>query len=264
MARTVPDLALAMSVLAGPDPRVPLGCPVGAAAFAAFAVASQRETADLPLAGIRVAVTDDFGLAVPVEPQILAVLHAQITVLESLGAVVETACPDLTEADRLFDTTRALDMATSLGEVVAANRDVVKAEVVWNVERGLALTAADLIAAAEGRTRLHHAMTDFFGRYDVLLAPSTQVLPFPSQQRWPRTVAGVPMETYVDWMRSLSLISATGCPAVSVPAGFTGTGLPVGVQLVAADSADLTLLRVAHHYTQATRHAERAPVLSHR
>ncbi len=197
----------------------------------------------------------------PVEPEILDVLLDQVRVFEQLGAVVEEAVPDLRDADEVFDTTRALDMATALRDTVAAHREQVKPEVVWNVEKGLALTGPQLMDAALARTRLHEATRSFFDAYDLLLCPTAQVLPFPSEQRWPRTVAGVEMQTYVEWMRSATLISATGCPAVSVPGGFSPAGLPVGLQLVAAHGRDVELLRAARAYDVATRHAERAPVL---
>jgi len=260
IGRSVDDVVLAMSVLAGPDPRVPLACPVGAERFRALA-AEEPDADGRPLAGVRVGVSTDFGLGVPVEQEILDVLAAQTRVLEELGAVVEPACPDLGDADEVFDTTRAFDMATSLRTVVAEHRQQVKPEVIWNVERGLALTAEQLMDAAVARTRLHEAVRAFFDRYDVLLTPTTQVLPFPADERWPRSVAGMPMRTYVEWMRSASLISATGCPAVSVPGGFSPGGLPVGLQLVAADGGDVELLRVARAYDAATRHADTAPRL---
>ncbi|MFI7481274.1 amidase [Kocuria sp. M1R5S2] len=260
IARTVDDVVLAMSVLAGPDPRIPLACPVGREPFRALAAEGTTDAAR-PLAGVRVGLSTDFGLGVPVEPAVTDVLTAQARVFEELGAVVEPACPDLRDADEVFDVTRAFDMATALREVVAEHRELVKPEILWNVEKGLALTADQLMDAALARTRLHEAVREFFGRHDVLLAPTTQVLPFPSEDRWPREVAGVPMRTYVEWMRSVCLVSATGCPAVSVPGGFSAGGLPVGLQLVAADGQDVALLRIARAYETATRFADTPPPL---
>jgi amidase len=262
IARSVDDLVLAMTVLTGPDPRIPLDCPVGPDRFRALAAERAPDPGALPLAGVRIGLSPDLGLDVPVEQEILDVLTTQAGVFERLGAVVEHAAPDLRDADEVFDVTRAFDMATSLRSVLAEHRELVKPEIVWNVEKGLALTAEQLLDAALARTRLHEAVRSFFGRFDVLLTPTTQVLPFPSEQRWPRSVAGVPMRTYVEWMRSVSLISATGCPAVSVPGGFSRDGLPVGLQLVAAHGHDVELLRAARAYDLATRHAETAPALS--
>jgi len=263
MARTVEDIALAMSVLAGPDPRVPTGCPVSATDFATDFATGTAETrhSERPLAGVRIGLSTDFGLGVPVESEIVDVLRAQAKVFEELGATVEQSCPDLSDADEVFDVTRAFDMATNLRDVVAQHRDQVKSDVIWNVEKGLSLTAADLMTTAVARTRLHESMRSFFGSYDVLLSPTTQVLPFESEQRWPRTVAGVQMSSYIEWMRSVCLISATGCPAISVPGGFSPAGLPVGLQLVAAHGDDVRLLRVSAAFEAATRHADHAPAL---
>lgn len=261
IARSADDVALAMSVLTGPDPRVPLACPVPPTQFRALVDETPTGTGDRPLADVRIGLSTDFGIGVPVEAEILDILEAQARVFEELGATVEPACPDLRDADEVFDTTRAFDMATSLRDVVLKHRELVKPEIVWNVEKGLALTPEQMINGAVARTRLHEAVRTFFHRYDVLLAPTTQVLPFSSTQRWPRAVAGVPMETYIEWMRSATLVSATGCPAISVPGGFSPGGLPVGLQLVAAHGHDADLLRTARAYDHATRCADRVPEL---
>jgi amidase len=244
-------------VLTGPDPRVPVACPVDAAAFAQVGSAERHEESR-PLAGVRVGLTTDFGLNVPVETGIVDVVLAQAAVFEELGAKVVPACPDLCDADEVFDVTRALDMAVNLSPLVKEHGDLVKPEVRWNIDKGLRLTGTDLMNAAVARTRLHLAVRTFFDAFDVLLAPTTQVLPFDAQLRHPTSIEGVDMTTYIEWMRSVCVISATGCPSISVPAGFS-TGLPVGLQLVAAHGQDARLLAVAQAYQQATRHGTTAP-----
>lgn len=273
MARSVEDVILALSVIAGPDPRSPVWCPTPAGAFAALLTeeVGRGSTPDRPLAGVRVAVTTDFGLDVPVEGEVAGVVLREAEVLAGLGASVVPACPRLREADRVFDATRAFDMALSLREVVAGFPEQVKEEVHWNVGRGLALTAEDLMDVAVARGRLDREIGRFFGAggegdgtgrtFDVLLAPTAQLAPFPAEWTWPREVAGTPMGTYIEWMRSATLISATGCPAISVPGGFTAAGLPVGLQLVGAPGRDVDLLRVARAYDEATRYADRAPAI---
>ncbi|WP_413543833.1 amidase family protein [Citricoccus nitrophenolicus] len=272
MARSVEDVILAMSVIAGPDSRSPVWCPTLAGAFSSLLA----EEVGRPLAGVRVAVTTDFGLDVPVEGEVAGVVLREAEVLAELGASVVPACPRLRDADRVFEATRAFDMALSLREVVAGHPGQVKDEVIWNVERGVALTAEDLMEVAVARGRLDQEIGRFFGTdgadpsgggakggtgYDVLLAPTTQLVPFPAEWTWPQEVAGERMGTYVEWMRSATLISATGCPAISVPGGFTAAGLPVGLQFVGAPGRDVDLLRVARAYDEATRHAERAPAV---
>ena len=95
-------------------------------------------------------------------------------------------------------------------------------------------------------------MRRFFCEYDVLVLPVSQVPPFPADQEYPSAINGRPMESYLDWMRSAYLITVTGCPAISVPAGVTYDGLPVGVQIVAPHGADRWLLEIAAAFEAAT------------
>ena len=104
-------------------------------------------------------------------------------------------------------------------------------------------------------------MRRFFDRFDVFASPAAQVLPFEASQRYPTSINGIEFETYLDWMRSACLISATGLPALSVPAGFSDAGLPVGLQLAMKHGSDFELLQVAYGFEQATRHAQREPAL---
>lgn len=243
LAHDVEDVRLLMRVLVGPDP----ASPSALACDDSYASEPPR-----PLDGLRVGWTPDFGLGVPVEHEVLEVLTRQLSVFEELGARVELACPDLSDADEVFQTTRAFDFATNYGDLLAEHRHQMKQAVQWNIDKGLALTAGDLISANSARARLGVAVRDYFSRYDVLLAPAVQVTPFDAREEYPATVEGTAMETYLDWMRAATLISATGLPSLSVPGGFTAAGLPVGLQMVTADRADRLLLRVAHAFEDAT------------
>ncbi|MCW2578062.1 MAG: Amidase, Asp-tRNAAsn/Glu-tRNAGln amidotransferase subunit, partial [Modestobacter sp.] len=236
LGRTVGDVALAMSVLAGQDPRVPISLTDDPAGFAA-----QLPTA---LTGLRVAWAPDLGGRVTVDPAITSVLASSVGVFESLGAVVEEACPDLSGADEVFGTLRAWLFEASFGEIARRSPDRVKESIRWNAEMGAKLTGPDLARAEQVHTRLHERVVGFFERFDVLLAPTTQVLPFPVEIEYPTEIGGVRQDNYLEWMRSCTLISATGCPALSVPGGFTADGLPVGLQIVAAPRADRRVLEV--------------------
>ena len=258
MARSVDDLALGMSVVAGPHPDSPLPSPLGPHAFAALL--DDEGPADL--SGVRIGVSIDLGVGVPVAPEVRRVMLEQAEVLTSLGATVEESAPRLTDADEVFDVQRAFEMATNLRRLVREHSDdgMIKPEVIWNVTRGLEMGAEQLMSAAEARGRLDAAVREWFGQWDLLLTPTVQVMPFPTEETWPREIDGVQLETYVEWMRSCSVISATRCPAVSVPAGFVD-GLPVGMQLVGAPYADARLLALTRVYERVTRHAEVAPQL---
>lgn len=251
MARTVADTALLLSALAGPDPRAPISLETPGAAFD---VPLERELLDL-----RVAFSPDLGARVPVEPEVAEVVRQAAGTFADLGCAVEEACPDLEGADEVFLTLRAWMFDASYGPLVDAHPSKVKETIRWNVEQGRGLSGADLARAEVLHTALHERVLAFFGSYDVLLLPVSQVPPFAIELEYPTEVAGVHLETYLDWMRSCSLISATGCPAISVPGGFTPGGLPVGVQLVTAPRQDLLAFQAGHAFEQATRHGERRP-----
>jgi amidase len=253
LGRTVADVALQLSALAGPDPRVPLSLSDDPSAFAA----------PLPerLDGLRVAWAPDLGGRTTVDPAVTGVLAASLPVFEELGAVVEEACPDLDGADEVFGTLRAWLFDATFSDLIRRHPDQVKETIRWNAALGARLTGADLARAEQRHTKLFERMVEFFTRFDVLLCPTTQVLPFPVELEYPTEIAGEPQEDYLAWMRSCTLLSPTGCPALSVPGGFTPDGLPVGLQVVGPPRADRRVLEVGHAFEQATRFGERRPLL---
>jgi amidase len=253
MGRTVADVALTLSAVAGPDLRVPISLGDPGAPFAA----------PLPerLDGLRVAWAPDLGGRIRVDPAITAVLGAAAGVFEELGATVTPDCPDLSGADDVFGTLRAWLFDASYTELARQHPGQVKEAIRWNAEMGAKLSGTDVARAEMAHTALYERVVAFFERYDVLLAPTTQVLPFPVEQEYPTEIGGEPLENYLEWMRACTLITPTGCPALSVPAGFTPDGLPVGLQVVAAPRGDRRVLEVGHAFEQATRFGERRPPL---
>lgn len=251
MARSVADAALMLSAVAGPDPRSPIALQDPGSDFA---VPLERD-----LGGLRVAWSPDFAHALPVEPEVVRALEPALQVFAELGCKVEEACPDFSGAEEVFRTLRAWQFEMALGGVVERHRDQVKESVVWNVEVGRALTGRDLARAETLHAELFHRTREFFERYDVLLLPVSQVPPFDADLEYPTAVAGVPQESYLDWMRSAYWVSATGCPALSVPGGFTEDGLPVGLQVVGPHRADLLVLQVGHAFEQRTGVGLRRP-----
>jgi amidase len=121
-----------------------------------------------------------------------------------------------------------------------------KAALRAEIARGRALTGSQLIHATSLQASLAERVGAFFDRYDYLACPVTQVEPFPVEQEFPTEVDGVPMASYIEWMRATSRVSVLACPAISIPAGFSAAGLPVGLQLVARPFAERSLLEVAH------------------
>ena len=256
MARTVADVALLLMVLSGPDRRVPL------ALDAAPPVAEPDQIAGLlerDLRGVRVAWSADLGL--PVEPAVLETLAPARQVLTDLGCEVIDAAPDLSGADFVFRTWRAFRLATNLGPLLRQHPGQIGPNVTWNIERGLELSVADLGRATLWHAALAERVSAFFDSYEVLACPVAQVVPFDVTLDWVHDIDGHPQHTYLDWMASAYLISVTGLPAISVPAGFTPDGLPVGLQLVGRRRADWALLGVARAVEAATGHGRTVPPL---
>ena len=254
MARTVDDLALLLSVLAQPHPADPLSTGL-----------VLPPTIDPPQRAPRVAWSRDLG-GLPISPEIHDVLDQLRADLDVLGWEVTEATPDLSGADEAFLTLRAF-LYAERAEAMAPFMSQLKATVQGEIERGQALTTPEVLAAYTQLDVLRKRALEFFDRskdsggYDLLLAPVTQVSPFPIDIEYPTEVAGVAMGSYVEWMRSCYLISATGCPTLSLPGGFTPDGLPVGVQIIGAPNADAQLLQAAKAIETATRHGEKGPDL---
>ena len=245
IARTVDDVALLLSALAGPDPRDPLS--VGGA-FAGVAEGDVR--------GLRIAWSRDLG-GLPVDPAVTAVLEQRRATLEALGCVVEDAEPSFEGADEAFEVLRGVTFAGAFKSILHQ----VKPALADNVRFGLSLTPERIARALELRGALFARMRTFLEGYDVLAAPVTQVPPFSVEEEFPRAIAGVEMGSYLEWFRSCSRITVTSHPAVAVPAGFTEDGLPIGLQLVGRLRGEAELLRLARAYTEATGLAERRPGL---
>jgi amidase len=252
MARTVADAALMLSVLAGPDPRSPIAVSEDGGQFA--------RPLGRDFEGTRVAWAK--GLGLPFEPAVREAVDGQRGVFESLGCVVEEAEPDLAGADEAFKAWRAWAFELGLAEDLEKHRDQMKDTVVWNIEAGARLTGPQLGRAEVVRTQAYHRVREFLERYEFLVLPVSQVLPFPVEQEYVAEIGGVAMGTYIDWMKSCYLISAVGNPALAVPCAFTEGGLPVGLQIVGRHQDDWGVLQLGHAFEQATGLWRRRPPLA--
>jgi amidase len=249
MARTVADLALLLSAIAGPDDRSPIALADPGAGFAG--------SLDRNLAGVRIAWADDLDL--PWGAEVLEVVDRARPVFESLGAVVETAAPDFRGADQAFKAWRAWAFEAKLGDLHRRHAGRIKATVAGEIVRGRALGGPDLARAEQARSALYQRVREFFDRYDFLILPTVQVLPFPITTEYPMEIEGVAMESYIDWMKSCWFVSTVGNPALSVPAGFSSEGLPIGLQIVGRHRDDLGVLQLGHAFEAATGHGRRRP-----
>jgi amidase len=250
MARTVTDLALLMSVLVGADPRSPWSADADASAY----FPPRRE--ERPL---RVAWSPDLGGQAVVAREVIDALEPVVAGMAAHGWQVEPVTPDLAGAVETFRVLRAVQMQATLGPVVEANPGRVKSDAVWNVEEGAKLDGPTIARAELSATRLFHTMREFFESFDLLVTPTCQVVPFVVATRYPRSIDGVPMGDYLEWMNLPSAITATGCPAISVPAAFTPDGLPVGLQLVGPRLREDRLLGIALAFEENCGASARSP-----
>jgi amidase len=250
MARSVADLALMLSAIAGPDPRSPIAIDQPGAGFAA--------PLDRDFRGARIAWSRTLG-GLPVDPEVTRVLEASLSAFADIGCTVEAADPDLHDADQIFETLRAWHFEAVHGELLATQRRNLKQTVIWNIEEGMKLSGRDVGRAERRRTELFHRMRAFFERYDFLICPVVQVLPFDVKTEYPMEVDGHPFGSYIEWMKSCYMISATTLPALSVPAGFSSGGLPVGLQIVGRHQDDFGVLQLGHAFEQATGWGARRP-----
>jgi amidase len=243
MARNVGDLALFLGALAGPDRRSPVSIDEPGAAFGDLAGPGDGSGADA-LRGARVAWSPTLS-GLPVEVDVLSALDGVRAALESAGAHVDEVDPPLDGADEAFETLRAFQFELAYGALYDRSPEQLKATIRWNIEAGRRLSGADVGRAERLRGKLFEAMSGFFERYDVVVGPVCQVVPFAVETEYPTEVAGQAMGSYIEWMRSCSRITMTACPALSLPAGFTPDDLPVGVQLVTPHRAERRLLSLA-------------------
>ena len=244
IARTVEDAAFLLSAMAGPDLRAPVSIAEPGSVFARPLRRSFKK--------VRVAWTKDFG-GLPVEPAVTAVLERQKKVFKELGCVVEEACPDFSGATEAFETLRAVSFAARLAPLLKTHRAQLKDTVIWNIEQGLALDGAKIARAEVLRTELYQRMRAFLEKYEFLLGPVNQLPPFPVDTEYPTEIAGVKLGNYLDWMKSCYYVTITSHPAISVPAGFTPGGLPVGLQIVGRYRDDFGVLQLAHAFERETQ-----------
>jgi amidase len=251
IARTVEDTALLFSAMAGPDARVPTTHAEPGKVFARPLARSFRK--------VRVAWSRNLG-AFPVDARVSRVLESQRAVLQSLGCIVEDAEPDLSEADEAFQVQRAIGFVEAYGELIKTQRAQMKDTVAWNIDEGLKMDAARIAKANVLRARVFDTMRGFLERYEFLLLPTVQVPPFPVDQPYVTEINGEKLANYMEWMKSTYLVTATSHPAISVPAGFTDDGLPVGLQIVGRYRDDFGVLQLANAFEGATEVWKRRPV----
>ncbi len=236
MARDVADLGLFLDAMCGLDLRDPLTFDGSEGSF--------FEAGSSPLAPTRVGFSADLGIT-PVDQEVADICAVAAKKFAALGSDVDDTCPDFSAAHEAFQTLRAASFATVMDEMLRDHRDQLKPEVIGNIELGLGLKAADIGRAERQRAALCADVAAFFETHDVLATPCVAVSPFPVEERYVKEINGKVLSNYIEWLSMTYAITLTGCPALSLPCGFTKAGLPVGLQLVGKPRGEAALLRHA-------------------
>jgi amidase len=253
LGRSVADLALGLSTIAGPDSRSPLSINEPGELFA--------RPLDRSFKGVRVAWFKDLG-GVPFDPRVRTIVDGHRATFESLGCIVEQVEPDFAPAEVSFRMLRAWGSANSYGARLKEHPDAFKDTLKGEIEEGQRLTATELGHAETLHGQLWRSFQAFLEKYEYFVLPTTQLPAFDVNTPYPTEIAGVKFHNYIDWMKACWYISATGNPAASVPGGFTPEGLPVGVQIVGRDKQDFSVLQMAHAFEQATGFGKKHPAIA--
>jgi amidase len=253
LGRSVADLALALSTIAGPDPRAPLSVNEPGEVFA--------RPLDRSFKGVRVAWFKDLG-GVPFDARVRTVVDGHRATFESLGCIVEQAEPDFAPAEISFRILRAWNSASTHGAQLKEHPDAFKDTLKGEIEEGQRLSGTDLARAETAHAQMWRRFQAFLEKYEYFILPTTQLPAFDVNTPYPTEIAGVKFESYIEWMKSCWYISATGNPAASVPGGFTPEGLPVGVQIVGRNQADFSVLQMAYAFEQATGFGKKHPAIA--
>ena len=233
MARNIEDLALLLDAMSGEHPADPLSLPKPSYSFLSAARCGKKPK--------RVAYSPDLGIT-PVDSEVASITRKAAQRFAEAGCIVEEAHPDLSEAHECFHVLRAFDFALTKADLLRTKRDLLKPEVIWNIEEGVRLTVEQIARAEAQRVAMTARAVEFFKNYDLLLTPATIVPPFPVQNRYVAECAGKAFDNYVQWLGIVYAITLACCPALSLPCGFTASGLPVGLQMVTAPRGEAQLL----------------------
>ena len=252
MARTVADVALLLSAIAGPDDRSPISLEEPGEIFV--------RPLDRDFKGVRIAWARDLD-GLPFDARVKQIVDAQRKTFEGLGCVVDDAEPNFTDADEVFRVLRAWSFEMAGDELKPEHRGLIKDTVLQEMEAGARLSGPRLGRAEIKRTQLYQRVRVFFEKYEYFILPVTQVPPFDVNQPYVTEIQGVKMASYIDWMKSCYYISVVGNPAISVPGGFTADGLPVGIQIVGRHRHDWSVLQLAHAFEKATGFGRRRPAI---
>jgi aspartyl-tRNA(Asn)/glutamyl-tRNA(Gln) amidotransferase subunit A len=248
LARRVDDVAAALAVIAGADPRDPTASHVPADAYLA--------AGGDDLTGLRVGVIEELMGHEVMSDEVLGITTAALDVLRGLGATVEPVSLPL------VPIAMELMWALVMGEAVGYHRPMLRTRYdAYDVNTRTRLAAGAIMphgvvdTAQRLRARLAASVRDAFQHFDVLASPVAEPAPPVAQGAGAHTTA--PMKA----PPTMQAFNLAGNPALSVPAGFSPTRLPVGLQLAGRAFEERTLFKVARAYEQAAPWYRQRPPL---
>ncbi len=236
MGRNVADVALMLDAQVGQHPGDPLSLPSPKTPYV--------DAVDRPIKPRRIGFSPDLGIA-PVDHEVRDICTKAAESWSDIGVSVEEACPDLNDAEQIFQILRAALFASRFAPLLEVHRELLKQEVIWNIEKGLSLRADEIGKAERARADLYHRTVDFFEDYDLLICPAVVAPPFDVNVRYLTELDGVPFDSYVGWLILTFATTLTACPSISIPCGFTDSGLPVGLQIIAPPQREDRVLGAA-------------------
>ncbi len=260
MARNVPDLAMLLEVQAGFDVRTPL----------TRRGAGRNQACQIPSRdwrGVRIGWLGDFGGRLPTEPGLLETCARALAHFEAVGCSVEPLTLDF-DLERLWQAWIDLRSFFVSGANAALyadpkTRSQLKPEAVWEIERGLRLSAPQVYDALKVRSAWYQHLCALFEKVDFLVLPATQVFPFEAELDWPHSIGGRDMATYHRWMEVTIPATMAGLPALAAPAGLGPQGLPAGIQIIGPAQAEAAVLQVGDAYDKASGYSRlRSPLLT--
>ena len=240
MARSVADVGLMLSVIAGFDARDPLSSLVdGALDASRFAIPDRVD-----LSGLRVAATTDFGFA-PTEAAIAALFGGRADGLAGLFHQLHWTHPDCSGTDEAFAVLRAVLFLGRHLELLEADPESIGPHVRANVEEGLAYSARDVARALDLQTRIQRRWHAFFQSHDLILSPAVTVSPRPWKEPYPAQIDGRPTRSYFHWLALAYAATLAGHPAVVIPCGLDRNDMPFGLQIIGPRGRDVFTLGAA-------------------
>ncbi len=251
VARNCQDAALFLDAMAGFHPSDPLSYPAPNIPY--------MNSIDNPTRPRRIGYSSNLGITV-IDPEVELICRNAVQLFEGIGVQIEEASPDFSGAIESFDVLRGASFVASFMPEYEKHEHLLKPEIVWNIEKGMQLTAEDIGRAQRTQAKIFNSMIRFFDEFDLLICPCAIVPPFDSELRFVESLGEHTFDTYYEWIAITFALTLTGCPVLAVPAGFTHDGLPVGLQIVGPPRDEGPLLSAGHILEQLTCIPEQLPI----